>query len=158
VMRALEICISARSTATAVYSAGRDELKGFRVLKIGVFPDRDQLYKRLEERTEKMFATGLIEETKAILASGFGADCKPFESIGYKQALQSVRGELSPKDAQFYATRETRRYSKRQMTWFRQDRGIEIFRGFGDDQAVTEKVLARVRAFIAEESPANLKQ
>jgi tRNA dimethylallyltransferase len=158
VMRALEICISARSTATEVFSAGRDELKGFRVLKIGIFPDRDQLYKRLEERTEKMFAAGLIEETRTILESGCGTECKPFESIGYKQALQSVRGELSPKDALFYATRETRRYSKRQMTWFRQDRGIEIFRGFGDDPAVTEKALARVRAFVADENPANLKQ
>jgi tRNA dimethylallyltransferase len=148
VMRALEICISSRGTATELFSAGRDALEGFRVLKIGVFPDRDELYKRLAERTEAMFDEGIIEETQAILARGYSSDCKPFESIGYKQALQTIRGELSPKDARFYAARETRRYSKRQMTWFRQDRGIEIFRGFGDDPQVTEMALARVHAFV----------
>jgi tRNA dimethylallyltransferase len=153
VMRALEICISSRTTATEVFSAGRDALEGFQVLKIGIFPDRDELYKRLEERTETMFAAGLIAETQGILAQGYSSDCKPFESIGYKQALQSIRGELSPKDACFYAARETRRYSKRQMTWFRQDRGIEIFRGFGDDPEVIARVSARVRAFLHAEYP-----
>jgi tRNA dimethylallyltransferase len=150
VMRALEICISARMPATAVFAAGRDALQGFRVLKIGLFPDREKLYQRLEARIEAMFAAGLIEETQSILAFGYGPECKPFESIGYKQALQSVRGELSPKDALFYAARETRRYSKRQMTWFRQEPGIEIFSGFGDDPAVIDRALARVRTFLDE--------
>ena len=149
VMRALEICISARSTATEVFAAGRDALQGFRVLKLGLFPNRDQLYERLESRMEAMFAAGLIEETKSILARGYSPDCKPFESIGYKQALQSIRGELSPKDAQFYAARETRRYAKRQMTWFRQDHGIEVVSGFGDDPAVIEQVVQRVGSFLA---------
>jgi tRNA dimethylallyltransferase len=154
VIRALEICISARRTATEVFAAGRDALLGFRVLKIGLFPNREQLYKRLESRMEAMFSAGLIEETASILALGYPSVCKPFESIGYKQALQTIRGELSPKDALFYAIRDTRRYAKRQMTWFRQDPGIEIFPGFGDDPAVAEKVRERVRAFL---DPVNLK-
>jgi len=148
VMRALEICISARRTATQVFAAGRDALQGFRVLKIGLFPNREQLYKRLESRMEAMFSAGLIDETASILALGYAPDCKPFESIGYKQALQTVQGELSPRDALFYATRDTRRYAKRQMTWFRQDKGMEIFCGFGDDSAVIERVLERVREFL----------
>jgi tRNA dimethylallyltransferase len=152
VIRALEICISARKTATEVFAAGRDALYGFRALKIGLFPNRDQLYQRLESRMEAMFAAGLIEETASILARGYAPDCKPFESIGYKQALQAIQGELSPKDALFYAKRDTRRYAKRQMTWFRQDRGIEVFSGFGDDPAVIEKVRDRVRGFLVEET------
>jgi tRNA dimethylallyltransferase len=149
VMRALEICISARTTATEVFAAGRDALQGFRVLKIGLFPNREQLYKRLEARMEAMFAAGLIEETASILARGYGRDSKPFESIGYKQALQTLQGELSPKDALFYATRHTRRYAKRQMTWFRQEKDMQIFPGFGDDPAVIEQVLERVQEFLA---------
>jgi tRNA dimethylallyltransferase len=97
-----------------------------------------------------MFAAGLIEETASILARGVPETCKPFESIGYKEALQVVRGQLSPKDALFYATRETRRYAKRQMTWFRQEPGIEIFAGFGDDPAVAVRVEARVAEFLPE--------
>lgn len=147
-MRALEICVSARRPATEVFAEGRDALEGFRVLKIGLFPDREQLYERLAARVSAMIAAGLVEETATILARGYEETCKPFESIGYKEALQVVRGEFSPRDALFYATRETRRYAKRQMTWFRQERGIEIVAGFGDDPAVTEKVRARVRQFM----------
>jgi tRNA dimethylallyltransferase len=150
VMRALEICISARKTATEIFAAGRDALQGFRVLKIGLFPNREQLYKRLEARMEAMFSAGLIEETAGILALGYAADSKPFESIGYKQALQTIRGELSREEALADAKRDTRRYAKRQGTWFRRDAGIEIFAGFGDDPAVSERVLERVETFIGE--------
>jgi len=153
VMRAVEICIAARSTlgkssATDVFAAGRDALEGFRVLKIGLFPDREKLYQRLESRLETMFANGLLDETASILARGYSEKAKPFESIGYKQAVQVMRGELSPRDALFYARRDTRRYAKRQMTWFRQESGIEILRGFGEDPAVAAQAEARVEAFL----------
>jgi tRNA dimethylallyltransferase len=148
VIRALEICFSARRSATEVFAAGRDALRGFSVLKIGLFPNREKLYQRLESRMEAMFAGGLIEETASILARGYAPGCKPFESIGYKQALQTLHGELSPKDALFYATRETRRYAKRQMTWFRQEPGLEVISGFGDDPAVAETVEKRVRNWL----------
>jgi tRNA dimethylallyltransferase len=154
VIRALEICISERRTATEVFSAGRDVLQDFRTLKIGLFPDRAQLYQRLESRMQAMFSGGLIEETASILERGYASDCKPFESIGYKQALQAIRGELSPRDALFYATRETRRYAKRQMTWFRQEPGLEVFTGFGDEPATAAKVEARVQKFLSRD-PAN---
>ncbi len=148
VIRALEICFSARRSATEVFAAGRDALQGFRVLKIGLFPNREKLYQRLESRMEAMFAGGLIEESASILARGYAPDCKPFESIGYKQALQTLRGELSPKDALFYATRETRRYAKRQMTWFRQEPGLEVISGFGDDPDIAAKVEERVHNWL----------
>jgi tRNA dimethylallyltransferase len=147
-IRAVEICLAERRPATDMFDRGRDALEGFRVLKLGLFPDRERLYQRLESRLEWMFAHGLIEEVSAILARGYPETAKPFESIGYKQALQVVKGELSPKDALFYARRDTRRYAKRQMTWFRQEPGIEIVRGFGDDPEVGERVEARIADFI----------
>jgi tRNA dimethylallyltransferase len=148
-IRALEICLAARQPATEVFAAGRDALQGFRVLKIGLFPDREQLYKRLESRLEAMFAEGLIEEVRSILASGYSPQAKPFESIGYKQALQMVTSDFSLKDALFYSRRDTRRYAKRQMTWFRQEPGLEFFHGFGDDPVVAAKVEERVAEFLA---------
>jgi tRNA dimethylallyltransferase len=152
VIRAIEICVSTRRPVTEVFAEGRDALEGFRVLKIGIFPGREKLYERLGLRMEEMFAAGLIEETASILARGYSAGCKAFESIGYKQALQSMNGELSPKDALFYATRETRRYAKRQMTWFRQDPGLEAFSGFGDDPEVAARVEERVEGFLAADT------
>ncbi len=151
VMRALEICISASKTATEVFAAGRDALQGFRVLKIGLFPNRELLYKRLDARMEAMFSAGLIEET----STDSGAWVWPgIASHSNRSAIsrrcERIQGELSPKDALFYATRETRRYAKRQMTWFRQDKGMEIFPGFGDDPVVIEKVCERVGRFLTE--------
>ena len=147
-MRALEICLSARRPAAEVFARGRDALTGYKVLKIGLFPDREKLVARLEARVEAMFAGGLVVETEAILARGVPASAKPFESIGYKQALQVVRGELSVKDAIFYSKRYTRQYAKRQMTWFRQEPGLEVVRGFGDEDEVVARVMARVEEFV----------
>jgi tRNA dimethylallyltransferase len=147
-IRAIEICVTARQPAQDVFATGRDALAGYRVLKLGLFPPREALYQRLESRLEAMFETGLLDEVNAILALGCTGAEKPFESIGYKQALQMVRGELSLKDALFYARRDTRRYAKRQMTWFRQEPGIQILSGFGDDPAVFEQARERVRAFL----------
>jgi len=144
-MRALEICLSARRPAAEVFARGRDALTGYKVLKIGLFPDREKLVARLEARVEAMFAGGLVVETEAILARGVPASAKPFESIGYKQALQVVRGELSVKDAIFYSKRD---YAKRQMTWFRQEPGLEVVRGFGDEDEVVARVMARVEEFV----------
>jgi tRNA dimethylallyltransferase len=149
-MRALEISLRSRVPAAEVFAAGRDALKGFRVLKIGLFPDRGKLVERLEARVDAMFADGLVAETEAILARGVPPTVKPFESIGYRQALQVVRGELSVKDAVFYTKRDTRQYAKRQTTWFRQEPGLEAVRGFGDDNEVAERVGARVAAFLSD--------
>jgi tRNA dimethylallyltransferase len=146
-IRAVEICLAERRPAADVRARARDSLQGFRVLKIGLFPDREQLYQRLEARLEFMFANGLIDETAGILARGYPESAKPFESIGYKQAVQVVRGELSPRDALFHARRATRQYAKRQMTWFRREPGMVILRGFGDDPAVAAEAEARVEAF-----------
>ena len=72
-----------------------------------------------------MFEGGLIEEVRHILSLGFAPASKPFESHGYKQALQLLQGELNPREALFYARRNTRNYAKRQITWFRREPGLE---------------------------------
>ena len=147
-MRALEICLTSRRSATEVFAAGRDALTGFHILKIGLFPNREALYSRLETRMEFMFRGGLIEETASILERGYPETCKPFEAIGYKQALQYLKRELSPRDALLYAKRDTRHYAKRQMTWFRQEPNLEIFSGFGNDPDIIAQVQTRIGAFL----------
>jgi tRNA dimethylallyltransferase len=148
VIRALEICFASGKPATDVFSDGRDALEGFRILKFGLFPDRDELYRKLDSRLDAMFESGLVTEVQCILKMGFPPTCRGFESIGYKQALQVVNGELSPKEALFYAKRDTRRYAKRQMTWFRQEPGIEILRGFGGELAIAHRSTERISELI----------
>jgi tRNA dimethylallyltransferase len=132
VTRALEVCLVTRRPVTELLRTGRDALRGYRALKLGLLPDRDALYERLDPRCARMFENGLVEEARRILAMGYPAQCKPFESHGYKQALQLINGELSPRDAIFYAQRNTRNYAKRQITWFRREPELVWLRGFGD--------------------------
>jgi tRNA dimethylallyltransferase len=146
--RALEVCLLARRPVTEMFREGRDALSGYRVLKIGLDPNRDALYERLDRRTSEMFRSGLMEEVAAILARGFPPESKALESLGYKQALQVLRGELTVQQALFYAQRDTRRYAKRQMTWFRQEPGTVWFRGFGEQEEVQAAVTERVREFL----------
>jgi tRNA dimethylallyltransferase len=131
-----------------MFSEGRDQLEGFRTLKMGLAPDRDELYRRLDERCRRMFESGLVEEVRGILDRGFPMEAKPFESHGYRQAVQMLRGELNAKEALFYAQRNTRNYAKRQMTWFRKEPEMEWLKGFGDESHIQERALARVREFL----------
>jgi tRNA dimethylallyltransferase len=148
VMRALEVCLLTRRPVSELFREGRDALRGYRVLKLGLFPERDVLYRGLDARCAAMFEGGLVEEVRHILSLGFAAECKPFESHGYKQALQLIRGDLSPRDAVFYAQRNTRQYAKRQITWFRREQGLVWLKGFGGE--VAEEGLRRVGAFLLD--------
>ena len=149
-IRALEVCLLTRGSVTEMFRAGRDALSGYRVLKIGLTPPRDQLYERLDRRAGQMFDGGLIDEVRSILARGFAPTAKPFESHGYRQAIQVLNGELTVKQAIFYAQRNTRRYAKRQMTWFRQEQAVEWFRGFGGDDLIQQAAINRVRDFLSQ--------
>jgi tRNA dimethylallyltransferase len=149
VTRALEICLLTRQPATRLFQQGRDALKGYRTLKLGLLPDRETLNARLDARCAWMFEHGLIEEVRHILTLGFSRECKPFESHGYKQAMQLIQGELSPRDAVFYAQRNTRHYAKRQITWFRRERELQWLKGFGDVPQIREAALESVANFLS---------
>jgi tRNA dimethylallyltransferase len=148
VMRALEVCVLMRRPLSELFGSGRDALRGYRALKIGLQPGRDALYRRLDERCRQMFEGGLRGEVERILALGFPADAKPFESHGYKQALELLRGELTLKEAIFYAQRNTRRYAKRQMTWFRQEQGMVWLAGFGEEPQIRAAALELVAGYL----------
>jgi tRNA dimethylallyltransferase len=149
-IRALEVRLLTRRSLSSAHATGRDRLQGYRPLKIGLNPPREALYERLNIRCQRMFESGLIDEVRRILLLGFPPEAKPLESHGYRQALQFLQGELSFKDAVSCAQRNTRRYAKRQQTWFRQEAGLEWLNGFGDDPEVQAAVIARVRAHVQQ--------
>ncbi len=149
VTRALEICLLTRQPVSRLFQQGRDALSGYRALKLGLLPDRETLNPRLDARCAWMFEHGLVEEVRAILALGFSPACKPFESHGYKQAIQLIQGELGMRDAIFYAQRNTRHYAKRQITWFRRERELHWLKGFGDTSHIREAALSQVANFLS---------
>jgi tRNA dimethylallyltransferase len=148
VTRALEVCLLTRRPVSELFQQGRDALCGYRTLKLGLLPDREALYERLDARCAAMFDKGLVDEVRHILSLGYAESIKPFESVGYKQALQHVRGELNLRDAIFYAQRNTRQYAKRQLTWFRREQGLVWLSGFVDTPGIREKALVLVEDFL----------
>lgn len=140
IIRAIEVRLKSKQSLTDMFKQGRDALSGFHIIKVGLNPPRDALYARLDQRFVRMVENGLLDEVRQILASGISPGAKPFESLGYKQALAVVRGESSLAAAIAEAQMETRRYAKRQMTWFRREPGVTWYQDFGDCPDVQQQV------------------
>jgi tRNA dimethylallyltransferase len=140
-IRAIEVCLTSRSKMTELWNErGRDPLHGFRILRLGLDPDRHALYERINRRAQQMFETGLIEETKTLLEK-YGNASGPLASLGYKQARQFIRGESTLEQAVQAAQQAHRNYAKRQMTWFRREPDVQWLRGFGDDELIQAEAL-----------------
>lgn len=145
-MRAVEIrLLSGQSSPPALET---EPLTGYRILKIGLDPDRALLYKLLDARTCQMFAAGLVQEIETLLEQGCTGDEKPFESLGYRQALAFIRGETTVERAIYLTQLETRHYAKRQWTWFRRDPEIQWLSGFGNAIPVIEQCSQILRRFL----------
>jgi tRNA dimethylallyltransferase len=144
-LRALEVRVLEGRPITELFAQGRAPLQGFRPIKIGLNPNRELLYRRLDQRAAEMFERGLAAEVRGLLLSGVPADAKPFESLGYRQALQVAGGVITEQQAIASTQTETRRYAKRQLTWFRSERDVHWLAGFGDEPAVVEQALTYVK-------------
>lgn len=142
-IRAIEVCLAARRKMTELWQHGRDPLTGFGVLRIGLDPERSALYERINQRARRMFDSGLVEETER-LVERYGASAPPMQSLGYKQAVQLLRGEVDRESAIAAAQQAHRNYAKRQMTWFRREPDVRWLRGFGDEPELQAQVIALV--------------
>jgi tRNA dimethylallyltransferase len=151
VIRAIEVCLASRQasprtsrpTMTELWHQGREPLHGFRILRLGLNPDREALYARINQRAANMFDQGLIAETEMLLEK-YGEQARPLASLGYKQAMQFLRGELDRASALSAAQQAHRNYAKRQITWFRREPDVHWLAGFGDDPAIKAEGIATV--------------
>jgi tRNA dimethylallyltransferase len=142
-IRAIEICLAGRAQMTEMWKQGRDPLQGFRILRLGLNPNRDELYERINQRARRMFDQGLVEETQQLVEK-YCDSLRPLASLGYKQAAQFLRGELTRESAIAAAQQAHRNYAKRQMTWFRREPAVSWLEGFGDDEGIQHAAIERV--------------
>ena len=142
-IRAIEVCLSSRTKMSQLWQHGRTPLTGFHIFRLGLDPERDALYTRINERARRMFEAGLIDETKRLLET-YGESAYPLGALGYKQAMQFLRGEIDHKLAVWAAQQAHRNYAKRQMTWFRREPEVTWLRGFGDDPMVQQQGISLV--------------
>jgi tRNA dimethylallyltransferase len=146
-IRAIEVCLAARRPMSEVLGRedlARDPLMGFRLLRIGLNPPRAALYERINQRCAAMFAAGLVEETRGLLAR-YGP-VKALDALGYRQALEVVRGAMSEEEAIRAAQQGHRNYAKRQMTWFRREPEVHWIASFGNEAETAQAATNRIEA------------
>jgi tRNA dimethylallyltransferase len=145
IIRAYEIYLVSGKNMTWWQRQPRDDFKGYRWLKLGIDWPRERLYQRINLRVERMFSGGLLEETRDLMER-YPPTCPAFKAIGYRQAADCLAGSLSLAEAVASTQMETRRYAKRQLTWFRADKEIVWLRADSDTDA---QAVASVRDFLA---------
>lgn len=121
VTRAIEIFELTGMPFSTLVSGHQFGDSDFLALKLALFYERDILYKRINDRSIRMFESGLIEETERLLNKGYSPDLKPLKSIGYRHAIEYLKGRAGYDESVESLRQDTRRYAKRQLTWFRAD-------------------------------------
>lgn len=127
IVRALEVFETTGKPISEHFRGTESFVKGLRQVRVGLELERPVLVRRIEERVDRMFAAGLVKEVEGLLARGVPPDAPAFKGLGYKQVLSFLRNEISLDEARDLVKRETRRFAKRQMTWFRKMSDIAWF-------------------------------
>ncbi|MCL6478486.1 MAG: tRNA (adenosine(37)-N6)-dimethylallyltransferase MiaA [Peptococcaceae bacterium] len=123
VVRALEVYYLTGKTLSG--SAGRENRPSYNLLMYGLTMDRKELYARIEKRIDNMMSAGLVEEVRGLLARGYSPHLTSMQGLGYKEIILYLNGKLTLAEAVALLKRNTRRFAKRQLTWFRRDERIK---------------------------------
>jgi tRNA dimethylallyltransferase len=115
---------------------------------LALSPERQELYRRINERTGAHFRAGLVEEVRALLAGGAPPSSTALGAHGYRRVVEHLRGERTLESAIEQTRIDIRHYAKRQLTWFRRESGVEWFEGFGEDPVIQSQVAARVEELL----------
>jgi tRNA dimethylallyltransferase len=149
-IRAIEVSLAARQPMSEAWKEGRDPLRGFRIQRIGLDPERPALYARINDRAARMFEEGLgfdlVGETRGLIAT-YGESPRAFASLGYREARAVLRGQMSRDEAIAAVQQGHRNYAKRQQTWFRREPDVQWLNGFGDDPVIVARATKIIASF-----------
>ncbi len=123
-VRLMEVFYLSGRNMSEAAALTRPPLPRARFLKFAINLPRQELYRRIERRTEEMFKRGLVEEVRKLLGSGYPPHCPPFEAIGYREALAFVRGEIDLEEAMKLVKKHTKEYARRQIMWLRKEENL----------------------------------
>ena len=146
IVRALEVFRTTGIPFSKHFPETQSLVSDFYILKIGLKLERDILNQRIENRVDMMFSKGIIDEVRMLLASGVSSSSPPFRALGYKYVLQFLQNKKSLHEAIFLTKRDTRRYAKRQMTWFRKMKDIHWFSP-GDLNCIEELIKKKLKTY-----------
>ena len=125
IIRALEVYLETGETITAHNLKTQSIPPRYTPLWLGIdCADRAELYRRIDLRVDIMLELGLLDEIKQLLADGISADCTAMQAIGYKEFVTALAGNGTIEDAAALVQQSSRRYAKRQLTWFRRNKNM----------------------------------
>ncbi|AZO95421.1 tRNA (adenosine(37)-N6)-dimethylallyltransferase MiaA [Halocella sp. SP3-1] len=125
VIRGIEVYEETGKTTSYFKKKQTETPDRYKSLKIGLHRERSELYKRINQRVDKMIEDGLIEEVERLLEDGFKISGTALQGLGYKEIISYLKGEYDLAEAVRVLKRDTRHYAKRQLTWFRRDKSIK---------------------------------
>lgn len=128
IVRAIEIYLMTGKTMSELEREHGFRNPRYEAFFIGLIRERKELYSRINKRVEKMLSCGWVDEVKRILMMGYDEGIKPLKSIGYNEIIQYLKGKLNYDEMVSIIKRKTRAYAKRQITWFKKEKGIRWYR------------------------------
>ncbi len=149
VIRALEVCKVTGKTFTQVSAEAR-RTPQYDALILGIDTERSLLYERINNRVDIMMQKGLLDEVKALAELGIDRNTTAMQAIGYKELLEYINGRCTIEDAVEKIKQESRRYAKRQLTWFRRNKEIQWV-SLTDDNCINE-IIQRCKEFLKEDN------
>ncbi len=152
IVRAYEVYLSTGKSISWWQARPASPLQGYRWLKLAIAWPRPALYGRIDARVNAMFESGLVSETASLLRK-FSRGCQAFKAIGYRQLAACLDGRIGLEEAMEETRRESRRYAKRQLTWFRSDPTIRWLAGEAGEAALAGEASSLVEAFLAGRDP-----
>ena len=149
IIRALEVRLETGKTLTEHLAVEpRQPLSGYDFHTIGLNPPREASVLRIDDRVRRMFEMGFVEEVHSLIERGVPPSAKPMGAIGYRHIAQNAETGNAWNETIGMIQRDTRRYAKRQMTWFRKLPGTIWFDGFGDNPDIKEEVHRRIQLLL----------
>jgi len=148
IVRALEVYEQTGVPISRLQAVDRERRPRYNTRQFGLTWPRCALYQRIEERVDRMIEAGLVEEVRALLDRGLGEDLVPMRGLGYAQIIPYLRGQCTLAEAVRVLKRDTRRFAKRQLTWFGADRRIEWLdmSGLGGPREAAELIVRKSEA------------
>lgn len=144
VIRALEIYETTGLTMTEIHKRQKQKPK-YDHLIIGLMMERNRLYAKINKRVDEMIANGLVDEVRRLYELGY-EHTQAMQAIGYKELIPYFKGEMTLEEAIQLLKQNTRRYAKRQLTWFKNQMDVEWFDV--DEKNVFDKIRSRVESFL----------
>ncbi|MFB0519403.1 MAG: tRNA (adenosine(37)-N6)-dimethylallyltransferase MiaA, partial [Acidobacteriota bacterium] len=157
ILRALEIYFTTKKTISQHLKENPFAEDKLAAIKIGLILTRKELYRRINERVERMLASGWVKEAEDLLQRGYSPQCHSFKALGYREIIGFLNGEYPIERLKELIQRNTRRYAKRQLTWLRKEEGLNWFSMEKNPKEVFQAIASFIEKQIEEEKTNQLK-